>query len=224
MGKLTMLNKYILIIWLMPCYLFAQTPKQIHVIVFAQPATDPIQESFHRWPPLPVLNQENSIQPCAESEALEELLAHLNEHGYAVLYHQCLLWDVKASKQTLTINTVHGFDAMIMAPESSVIENFLTLVQYNKPALLGTIIIDRTTVWRVTLDLIYRPMTSSRRTHIPLNLGQLNTRRKIHLGELNYFDHPLFGVLIEITEVPAPVKFSDNPLLEDNHLTDQKSA
>ena len=62
----------------------------------------------------------------------------------------------------------------------------------------------------VALDMAYFPRPAS--TQAPVVAGapesaaymRMQTRRKILLNDLNYFDHPLFGVLVQVSRLQLP--------------------
>jgi hypothetical protein len=78
----------------------------------------------------------------------------------------------------------------------------------------GTVRVHLTRYLHITLDLTYQA-TSSSTTPAQSSVDgldeivlapqyRLTTTRRVISGELHYFDHPAFGVLVRITPVPAP--------------------
>ncbi len=84
----------------------------------------------------------------------------------------------------------------------------------------GTVRVHLSRFLHVTLDLDYRPLDA-----VPpagaggFGLGEvavapvyeLKTQRRIRSNEVNYFDHPAFGVLIVVRPAPAPTTPSPSP-------------
>jgi hypothetical protein len=78
----------------------------------------------------------------------------------------------------------------------------------------GTVRVHLTRYLHVTLDLTYQARSSSTTPAQSSVDGldeialapqyRLTTTRRVLSGELHYFDHPAFGVLVRITPVPAP--------------------
>jgi hypothetical protein len=77
----------------------------------------------------------------------------------------------------------------------------------------GTIRVHLSRFLHITLDLTYRPDAAASPTLAANDgLGELVLPTRYHLaatriarsGELHYFDHPAFGVLVRITPVPKP--------------------
>jgi hypothetical protein len=77
----------------------------------------------------------------------------------------------------------------------------------------GTVRVHLTRYLHVTLDLTYQaPSSTTPAPSSPDGLDEINlapryrltTTRRVISGELHYFDHPVFGVLVRVTPVPTP--------------------
>ena len=75
----------------------------------------------------------------------------------------------------------------------------------------GTVRLYLSRFLHVNLDLTYRGAAAAASTTPPTGLDEftfaprykLETERNVRSGELHYFDHPAFGVLVKVTPLPA---------------------
>ncbi len=86
--------------------------------------------------------------------------------------------------------------------------NLATLGSLNP---LGTVRLYLSRFLHVELDLTYQGAAAAASAAQPAELGEftlaprykLATERNVRSGELHYFDHPAFGVLVKVTPLPA---------------------
>ncbi|OYV76941.1 MAG: hypothetical protein B7Z66_06825 [Chromatiales bacterium 21-64-14] len=84
-------------------------------------------------------------------------------------------------------------------------------IQLPDGTLNGTVQLSRTRYLHVAVDLLYRPdgtATAGTPTSISLPVYRMHQQRRIDPGVLNYFDHPVFGVLLQA----RPIQVSGTPL------------
>ena len=80
-------------------------------------------------------------------------------------------------------------------------------------AVDGTVRVTLSRYLHVAVDLAYRgalpvevtdPVTGAGMTTERRQVFRLHQRRRVRLGEVHYFDHPAFGVLVRVRRVPCP--------------------
>jgi hypothetical protein len=106
---------------------------------------------------------------------------------------------------------VHGGWVTLGLPDSSALPVDLGVLGVANPA--GTVRLSLTRFLHVKLDLTYIDTQAAQRgpTPVPGDLTELPIAPRYHIeaerttrsGELHYFDHPAFGVLIKVTPVKA---------------------
>ena len=176
---------------------------KIEVIVFESMALKAWTEEF--WPIDPALpNTSNSTsvfsrnqKPLWINQAQRDLsneAARLKRQGYRVLFHEA--WQQKAypnkNSHSVLVEGSHQYGSN----------------------LLGTIRLYKTRFAHVNVDLqldrrIPGKIYDEFLQHQQLNVGEkpthwrfnLQESRKIRPGELHYIDHPLYGVLVEISKL-----------------------
>ncbi len=88
----------------------------------------------------------------------------------------------------------------------------------------------------VEADLLYRSQTEPQENNTffmtldeseqPQTLFRMHQKRRMRSGELHYFDHPMFGLLVKIIpyELPEPEVETEEAETADPQLTDQNSG
>jgi len=80
-------------------------------------------------------------------------------------------------------------------------------------AVDGTVRVTLSRYLHVAVDLVYRgalperltdPVTGTEVTRERRQTFRLSERRRVRVGEVHYFDHPAFGVLVQVRRAPCP--------------------
>lgn len=114
---------------------------------------------------------------------------------------------------------VHGGWVQLGLPDSATIPVDLGVLGVANPA--GTVRLSLTRFLHVKLDLTYVDTQAAQRSPAPApgDLAELPIAPRYHIeaerttrsGELHYFDHPAFGVLIKVTPVKAEPNTGTRP-------------
>jgi len=133
----------------------------------------------------------------ANISSLKEETQKLDPAGYSIIVANSWQQPIASSSHADLIHIVGG-------------ELLVTPLSYESPDSLqqaweidGTLKISSNYYMDVNLDLSFNVPKST--TYYSNNLGYLTTylkeSRRIRLGELNYFDHPQFGLLLRVSRI-----------------------
>jgi hypothetical protein len=205
----------------------------VEIIVFANRDFDPGEERFAQefapiqvgqtevLPDLPIV-EEPDLQPAPESPAVTEREAESAPAAELAPAEDPLAVRIMAPEELALGNEfrrltnlsayhplVHAGWVLPGLPEEQSVAFDLGSLGVTNPR--GTVRVYLSRFLHVSLDLTYQDGADSA---VPTSDGELKeislapryrlvTQRQVRSGELHYFDHPAFGVLVKITPVPV---------------------
>jgi hypothetical protein len=205
---------------------------EVEVIVFANRTFDATEEQFDQSPSgfldgpatlrqAPTFD-ESTFAPRAAPQAPFEPLAEVDPNAAAraeaLRVRPLRPEELKLGVEYRKLRAISAYEPLLhvgwvqpgLAEADAVPIDLGTLGVFNPR---GTVRVHLIRFLHVTLDLTYQgsssatPAQSSADGLDEIILApqyRLTTTRSVRSGELHYFDHPAFGVLVRITPVPAP--------------------
>lgn len=173
---------------------------QINLIVFTQ-INDSTMNS-ENWPN--TLKQpylKNAIAPeFNQNLGLQTEADKLKQHDdYKIILHTSWKQNITSKRYAKWIHIYGGqtYDTkgQVIQPDDNRIPSYWELN--------GKIKISKSNFFDVYTDLYLTLPTSNSDNLIPLQTFIMQQHRRTKLNQLNYLDHPLFGVLIKITKSPS---------------------
>lgn len=150
----------------------------VEIIVFRQPQQNAAApEQWPSNPAIPTVKNSQIHKHEPGHQHLNHVVARLNKTGFPVIFHQASL-----------VRLPHGtkpWDLPIQVQSSETRDWVVS----------GVVDIQNIGLMQVKVNLVARPMDSSNR------MLPWKTVRRLHLKEMHYFDHPLYGMLISVHPV-----------------------
>jgi len=206
---------------------------EVEIIIFANRNFDPTEERFDIAPngfsddaaaalrEVPVFDEttfaprEAPLPPVEPFTPVEDPLAAARAE--ALLVRPLLPEELKLGNEYRKLRAIAAYEPLVHMgwvqpglPEEDSVPFDLKTVGVLNPR--GTVRVHLIRYLHVTLDLTYQAADAAR-PQVGSSDGldeiatapqfRLTTTRRVSSGELHYFDHPAFGVLVRITPVPA---------------------
>jgi len=180
---------------------------EVELLVFAY--RDVIDSGEQLRPPPEPLPELGPLQPLNElHEITPPIIERLSEEGPPVIQVQSLLnAQLLLEDEKLRIDRVDAYALLLHSgfSQEGVEEKWALPVSVRRlkaPATLaGTISLHRGRFLHIALDLTLDTRTELRPLSQPFRLTE---RRRLRSGEVHYFDHPAFGVVLTVRPEPEP--------------------
>jgi Peptidoglycan-binding protein, CsiV len=204
---------------------------KVEIIIFQRTDLNILtEESWLSYPPLPLFKNAvdmNMLDPLSEKElSLTKAAQRIDSNtNYTVLLHQGWIQPILKPKNA---PSVHIYAQPLMDKTRPWLDNssYINELLFNRWRINGSLTISQLNYFNVNADIILTiPFSELNKFK---NLGHtiapdrrvlnfhLQQNRRIRSDQLYYFDHPLFGILIEISENDIDNMSSSN---ESNHST-----
>jgi len=206
---------------------------EVEVIVFAHRDFDATEESFDQSPAgfldgpaaalrdAPVFDDSTLAPrgaPSAPFEPLAEVDPTAAAYAEALRVRPLRPEELKLGQEYRKLRAISAYVPLVHVgwvqaglPEADAVPMDLGTLGVLNPR--GTVRVHLINYLHVTLDLTYQAPSSTTAAESSVDgldeiilppQYRLTTTRRVTSGELHYFDHPAFGVLVRITPVPAP--------------------
>ena len=228
------LPAWLLAFALLPAAGWAEDLYRVEILVFAQPGAS--ADQIRRFETVPVMHtasvvdfrqnfcvparaedaflrrfqSETEIQECLGGYLRLNELRHalvvdrirLEKSGqYRIIHHAAWQQPARRPREALPVRLTNGRPFV----QASV----------DAPALDGTLRLSKVQYLQIDLDLLYHyPAAGSEGVPTSSDGLRLQVNRKLRPGDLNYMDHPLIGVLMQVTpikEEPLALKPGRSP-------------
>ena len=206
---------------------------EVEVIVFAHRDFDAAEERFDQSPagfldgPAAALREapvfdESTLAPRGAPQAPFEPLAEVDPaaaaHAEALRVRPLRPEELKLRQEYRKLRAISAYEPLVHVgwvqpglPEADAMPMDLGTLGVLNPR--GAVRVHLMNYLHVTLDLTYQALSSTAPAQSSVDgldeiilapQYRLRTTRRVSSGELHYFDHPAFGVLVRVTPVPGP--------------------
>lgn len=169
----------------------------IHIIVFDNSninlSSEKLPLAYPKFPNLKAISSDHWPSCSASANHSEHFTQKLEQHNHKIHLNQCIQISDKELSSTKTI-LFRSYEPL--KHNENITHAFLSMFNHTDPQVIGSMSLRKSSFIEFVLDIVFSK--PSRTQDAFFVLSKISEKRKIKLREVNYFDHPLFGVLVYI--------------------------